>query len=108
VSGNPAGLRTATDALRVRGRLTVVAIHSEPVPVDLFRFFWRELELVGARVYERADFERAVELLAKGAVRAAELISTIEPLDRAPEAFDLLEHGADAMKVLIDCRTPAA
>lgn len=104
VSGSPAGLHAATHALRVRGRLVVVAIHSAPVPVDLFRVFWRELELTGARVYERADFERAVELLAAGAIQAERLISTVEPIGRAPEAFARLEEGADVMKVLIDCR----
>jgi (R,R)-butanediol dehydrogenase / meso-butanediol dehydrogenase / diacetyl reductase len=104
VSGSVAGLRSATHALRVRGRLVVVAIHSLPVPVDLFRVFWRELELRGARVYEREDFERAVELLAGGAIPAARMISAVEPIARAPEAFALLEDGAGVMKVLIDCR----
>jgi (R,R)-butanediol dehydrogenase/meso-butanediol dehydrogenase/diacetyl reductase len=104
VSGSPVGLRAATHAVRVRGRLVVVAIHAQPVAVDLFRVFWRELELIGARVYERPDFERAVELLATGGIPAAELISAVEPLDRTPEAFAALESGADVVKVLIDCR----
>lgn len=107
VSGSPAGLRAATHTLRVRGRLVVVAIHTQPVAVDLFRVFWRELELVGARVYERPDFQRAVELLATGAIQADELISAVEPLDRTPEAFAALESGAEVMKVLIDCREAA-
>jgi (R,R)-butanediol dehydrogenase / meso-butanediol dehydrogenase / diacetyl reductase len=108
VSGTAPGLRAATHALRVRGRLVVVAIHSEPVPVDLFRVFWRELELMGARVYERADFERAVELLTAGAIPAARFISSVHPIDRAPEAFALLDGGGEVMKVLIDCRAGAA
>ena len=53
VSGSPRGLADATAALGARGRLVVVAIHPEPVPVDLYRVFWRELTLIGARVYER-------------------------------------------------------
>ena len=44
--------------MAVRGRLVVVAIHATPPPVNLFRVFWRELTLIGARVYERADFGR--------------------------------------------------
>jgi (R,R)-butanediol dehydrogenase / meso-butanediol dehydrogenase / diacetyl reductase len=108
VSGNAGGLRAATHALRAHGRLVVVAIHSDPVPVDLFRVFWRELELIGARVYERADFERAVELLAKGIIPTDRLISTVQPIDRAPDAFALLEEGADVMKVLIDCQPQTA
>lgn len=103
VSGSEAGLRTATQVLRVRGRLVVVAIHPQPVAVDLFRVFWRELTLIGARVYERRDFERAVELLAAGAIPAPRLISAVEPLERTPEAFSRLESGAEVVKVLIDC-----
>jgi 2-desacetyl-2-hydroxyethyl bacteriochlorophyllide A dehydrogenase len=104
VSGSLAGLEVATHAARVRGRLVVVAIHNQPVPVDLFRVFWRELEVIGARVYERTDFERAVELLGAGAVPADQLISAIEPLERIPDAFASLESGADVVKVLIDLR----
>lgn len=107
VSGSGAGLTAATHALRVRGRLVVVAIHSDPVPVDLFRVFWRELELFGARVYERTDFERAVALLAAGAIPAAQLISAVEPLERTQAAFAALDGGDEVMKVLIDCRPEA-
>lgn len=105
VSGSPRGLHTAIHALRVRGRLVVVAIHSQPVATDLFRVFWRELELVGARVYEREDFEQAVRLLADRGVPARELISAVEPLDQTAAAFDALEAGAGVMKVLIDLRS---
>lgn len=105
VSGTPAGLATATHALRVRGRLVVVGIHNQPVPVDLFRVFWRELTLIGARVYERRDFDRAVEMLAAGEVPAAHLISAVQPLERTADAFSALEAGAEVVKVLIDCRS---
>jgi (R,R)-butanediol dehydrogenase / meso-butanediol dehydrogenase / diacetyl reductase len=107
VSGTETGLAAATHALRVRGRLVVVAIHSRPVAVDLFRVFWRELELRGARVYERIDFEHAVALLASGAIPAARLITDIEPLERTQAAFAALEGGGEVMKVLIDCRRQA-
>jgi 2-desacetyl-2-hydroxyethyl bacteriochlorophyllide A dehydrogenase len=104
VSGAVPGLLTATHALRVRGRLVVVAIHSRPVEVDLFRVFWRELELVGARVYERADFEEAVRLLGDGVLPARELISAVVSLERTADAFAALEAGAEIVKVLIDVR----
>jgi 2-desacetyl-2-hydroxyethyl bacteriochlorophyllide A dehydrogenase len=104
VSGAAAGVATAVDALATRGCLVQVAIHTAPREVNLHRFFWRELTLVGARLYERADFEEAARLLADGAIPAKELISRVEPLDRCAEAFDALEAGG-VMKVLIDCRT---
>ena len=32
-------------------------------PVDLFKFFWKELKLIGARVYEKEDYEKQSLLL---------------------------------------------
>ncbi len=102
VSGAVAGMETAIQSLAVRGRLVVVAIHATPPPVDLFRVFWRELTLIGARVYDRTDFEEAVRLLASGEVPAGPLITAVEPLARVASAFETLESGR-AMKILIDC-----
>ena len=64
VSGAPAAVLAATGVAKVRGTLVIVAIHPQPRPIDLQRVFWRELTILGARVYQRVDFERAVELLA--------------------------------------------
>jgi (R,R)-butanediol dehydrogenase / meso-butanediol dehydrogenase / diacetyl reductase len=107
-SGAPAGLATAVDGLAVRGRLCLVAIHPQPREVNLHRFFWRELTLVGARLYNRDDFERAVALIASGDVPALTLVSRIEPLATAARAFEALEAGGDVMKVLVDCRDVGA
>jgi (R,R)-butanediol dehydrogenase / meso-butanediol dehydrogenase / diacetyl reductase len=103
VSGAIAGIETAIQSLSVRGRVVVVAIHSTPPPVNLFRVFWRELTLIGARVYERADFEEAVRLLESGAVPAAAMITAVEPLGDVSDAFAELESGR-AIKMLIDCQ----
>ncbi|NAZ81604.1 alcohol dehydrogenase catalytic domain-containing protein [Kineococcus sp. R8] len=107
VSGAAGGVGTAVSVLGVRGRLCLVAIHPTPREVDLHRFFWRELTLVGARLYERADFERAVDLVASGAVPADTVISRVVPLADAPAAFAALEGGAGVVKVLVDCRADA-
>jgi 2-desacetyl-2-hydroxyethyl bacteriochlorophyllide A dehydrogenase len=103
VSGAAAGVETAVEVLGVRGRLCMVAIHPWPREVNLHRFFWRELTLVGARLYDRADFEKAVELVADGTVPARLLISKVVPLAEAPSAFETLESGGDVMKVLVKC-----
>ena len=101
VSGAPAGVDTAVEVLAVRGKLVMVAIHPVPRPVNLHRFFWRELTLLGARLYRREDFERAVELVGSGRVSVERLISRVVPLGDVAAAFTALESGA-AMKVLID------
>lgn len=104
VSGAAAGVDTAVEALATRGRLVQVAIHPTPREISLHRFFWRELTLVGARLYDREDFETAVRLIAEGEIPVGTLISRIEPLDRAADAFEALESGAGVMKILIDCQ----
>ena len=81
----------------------MVAIHPVPREVDLFRLFWRELSVVGARVYERADVERAVDLIARGDIPADELITRVVPIGRVNEAFDALERGEE-VKILVDCQ----
>jgi len=106
VSGSAAGVSMATEVLATRGRLVMVAIHTVPREVDLFRLFWRELSIIGARVYERQDVERAVELVARGSIAADILITRVIPIDRVNEAFDALEHGGE-VKVLVDCRDGA-
>ena len=103
VSGAAAGVDTAVDVLGVRGRLCLVAIHPRPREVNLHRFFWRELTLVGARLYDRSDFEKAVTLVDDGTIPADRLISKVVPLTQAPAAFEALEGGGDVMKILVDC-----
>ena len=105
VSGSQAGALVMTRLAGLRGRLVVVAIFPEPLPVNLFDFFWKELELRGARVYEPEDYDRAIELLRAGSLPLERLITSVEPLDRLPAVFE--EHGrvSAAMKILVDCST---
>lgn len=101
VSGSAAAVQGATSLVKVRGTLVVVAIHSQPRPLDLHRVFWRELRILGARVYERRDFERAAELVAEGTMPVEELVTGIVPLTEVQSAFGVLEAG-QAMKLLIE------
>ncbi|MEV4754408.1 alcohol dehydrogenase catalytic domain-containing protein [Micromonospora sp. NPDC049559] len=104
VSGSAAGVGTAVDVLTTRGRLVLVAIHPRPREVNLHRFFWRELELLGARLYQRDDMAEAIRLVASGAVPAGQLISRVEPVEAVNAAFVALEEGGGVLKVLLDWR----
>ena len=101
VSGAAAAVATTTAVAKVRGTVVVVAIHAAPRAVDLQRVFWRELTVLGARVYQRVDFETAVELIGAGAIPTAALITRVAPLAEIRTAVDDLEGGR-AMKILID------
>jgi (R,R)-butanediol dehydrogenase/meso-butanediol dehydrogenase/diacetyl reductase len=104
VSGSAAGAATMTQLVRSRGRIVIVAIFAEAPRVDLFRFFWRELRLCGARVYEPEDFNQATALAASGALPLERLISAKRPLKDLQKVFELIESNTDLMKVLMDTR----
>jgi len=103
VTSSKAGAEMMTKLPRVRGRIVVVAIFSQPLPVDLFKFFWREISLRGVRVYEAQDFEEAITLAAAGALPLDQLITNVCPLDELEWGIRQLEKGGEVMKVLIEC-----
>jgi (R,R)-butanediol dehydrogenase/meso-butanediol dehydrogenase/diacetyl reductase len=107
VSGSAAGAMMMTRLAGLRSRIVVVAIFAAPPPVNLFDVFWKELEVLGTRVYEPEDYEKAIGLLAGGRLPLADLITSVEPLERMPTALEQLERNPSAMKILVDCRAEA-
>lgn len=103
VSGAAAGAEMMTRLPRTRGRIVVVAIFSEPPKVDLFRFFWRELKLLGARVYEPQDFEQAIRLAASGTLPLERLVTATLPLEDLEAGLRQMERGGEVMKILVQC-----
>jgi 2-desacetyl-2-hydroxyethyl bacteriochlorophyllide A dehydrogenase len=104
VSGARSAVLGMTDLLALRGRIVLVAIHPQPVEVNLFQFFWKELRLAGARVYEREDYEEAIRLMAAGALPLARLVTAVRPLTELPAVMAELETDPRAVKVLLDCQ----
>jgi (R,R)-butanediol dehydrogenase / meso-butanediol dehydrogenase / diacetyl reductase len=103
VTGSAAGAELMTKLVRVRGRIVIVAIFSETPRVNLFQFFWRELRLLGARVYERQDFDTAITLAASGSLPLTRLITEVCPLEDLESALHRLESGGEVMKILVRC-----
>jgi 2-desacetyl-2-hydroxyethyl bacteriochlorophyllide A dehydrogenase len=102
VTGNPAAVRAVTDVVRVWGTISLVAIHAEPMPVNLYRMFARELNMHGSRLYGREDWEEAIRLAASGAVDLAPLVSRTIPLEALQEGMEQALGGGPVMKVLVD------
>jgi (R,R)-butanediol dehydrogenase/meso-butanediol dehydrogenase/diacetyl reductase len=102
VTGSAAGAEIMTQLPRIRGRIVAVGIFNKPAPVDLFRFFWRELNLQGARVYEHQDFDRAIELAATGRLALDRIITQVRPVDELQAGLQLVESGGEVMKILLE------
>jgi 2-desacetyl-2-hydroxyethyl bacteriochlorophyllide A dehydrogenase len=103
VSGSQSGAELMTRLPRTRGRIVIVAIFAEPPRVDLFRFFWRELKLAGARVYEPQDFEAAIALAASRQATLERLITNVSPLDGLEDCMHQMARGGEVMKILVNC-----
>ena len=104
VSGSPTPRALVTEVVRVWGTVSIIAIHSEPVPFHLYSLFARELSVHGSRLYTRAAWEEAIRLAASGAVRVGPLVSRVIPLDDLQNGMEEALGGGPVMKVLVDLR----
>jgi threonine dehydrogenase-like Zn-dependent dehydrogenase len=68
------------------------------VSLDAHAIHYREVSIVGSFHYTPREADEALALLSKGAVPAAEIVSSSRPLADWRAAFDLARSGA-AMKV---------
>ena len=103
VSGSAPGVEVMTELPNVRGRIVMVAIHPQPKPVNLFKFFWSEIKMIGARLYEEQDFDEAIELAAGGKLHLDKLITQISPIDDVQKTFETIDGNPDGIKYLIKC-----
>jgi 2-desacetyl-2-hydroxyethyl bacteriochlorophyllide A dehydrogenase len=104
VSGSTAGVQAMTDVVNVRGRIVMVAIHGEKRQVDLFKFFWSEIRLLGARLYQEEDYEEAIRIAASGKIPFDNLITQVNTLDNIQQVFEEIDSNPSGMKYLIDCQ----
>lgn len=102
VTGNPLAARAVADVVRVWGTVSIVAIHTEPVPVNLYQMFARELVMHGSRLYARTDWEEAIRLVASEAVPVGPLVSRRIPLESLQRGMEEALGGGPVMKVLVE------
>lgn len=102
-----AGVQPALDIMcevaGIRSRILMVAIHGDKKPVDLFKFFWKELSLIGARVYEKEDYEKSIELITENKLPFEAMITDVQPLSKIQQVFENIDKNPSGMKVLMDC-----
>ncbi|WP_298484658.1 alcohol dehydrogenase catalytic domain-containing protein [uncultured Maribacter sp.] len=104
VAGVQPALDVMTEVAGIRGRILMVAIHGEKKPIDLFKFFWKELKLIGARVYEKEDYEKSIALITANELPFEEMITDVQPLSNIQQVFENIDKNPDGLKVLMDCQ----
>jgi (R,R)-butanediol dehydrogenase/meso-butanediol dehydrogenase/diacetyl reductase len=103
-TGHPAVSPTVLAWAATGGTVVVVGVYPGVVGVDLQEVTFRELSLIGTRVYTADDVAATVALVGRGAVDAR-LITNVVPLGQGAGAIARLRNGTD-LKVLI--KGPAA
>jgi L-iditol 2-dehydrogenase len=104
-SGAVGTVKQALQLTRRGGRIVVVGMFLEPVPIELTSISLNELEFIGSVVYDHDDFKKAVDWIDSGLFDFAKLITHIFPLEKAEAAMNLLiRHEEDAIKILLDLK----
>lgn len=105
--GNSDTIALAPRLASKRGRVALLTLRNEPVPINFFQFVCDEIELIGSfsHVYDE-DFAAAVKLLGDGRIDAAPFITGRIGLDDIVEKGleELLRDKAGNIKILVSPR----
>jgi threonine dehydrogenase-like Zn-dependent dehydrogenase len=101
-TGVPDPIRAAVDMVASAGRVTVVGMSGEEVPLRIGTFTEKEVDLLGVSCCGPEEFEEAVRFVEDNQAALQPLITRRFSLDRAPEALAYaMENPAEVMKVVI-------
>lgn len=89
-TGDPAGFAAAARLVRPRGTLVVKSTFHGETPISFTPLVVDEITVVGSRC---GPFERAIELLVRGAIGVRPLLTATYPLEEYAQAFDRARGG---------------
>ena len=92
--------KTSLALVRPWGRVVICGATTGPnPPAQLHRIWWKQLTIFGSTMGTPEDFAGAYELVRSG--RAKPVIDTVLPLERAREAHERVEAGAQFGNVVL-------
>jgi L-iditol 2-dehydrogenase len=101
-AGSAPAISDAVRLARKGSMIVVVGVFGAPPVVDLSVVQDRELTLAGSLMYRKNDYEAAISMASRGAIRFQELISRRFSLDDYAAAYRTIDEAAgNIMKVII-------
>ncbi len=101
--GVEATITAAVANIQKGGTIVIVGVFGDKPRLDLATVQDRELNLRGTLMYQRPDYQRAVELIASGGIITEPLVSKHYSMDDYIEAYRFIDKFGDkSMKVVID------
>jgi L-iditol 2-dehydrogenase len=105
--GIDATVRGAIDCVRKGGTVVLVGNVTPEVTLPLQKVVTRQIRLQGSCASE-GEYERGIELVAKGTIRVKPLITAVAPLEDGPRWFErLYAREPNLMKVVLTPETRA-
>ncbi|MGD8866156.1 MAG: zinc-binding dehydrogenase [Gemmatimonadales bacterium] len=91
-------------ALARNGRLVTYGATTGPRgQVDIRLAFWKQLQIIGSTMSSRSEFEEVMALIFQGELEP--VIDVVWPLDKARQAHERLEAGAQLGKIVLSLHT---
>jgi threonine dehydrogenase-like Zn-dependent dehydrogenase len=97
-AGHPTAAQEMTTLVRSRATIINLGVFKKPVEVDMQAINFKEIQLLGSRVYERNDFQTAIDLAMT--LPLEQIISHSFNLSEVSRAFEQFQ-SSEACKVLI-------
>ena len=99
-AGSDSAALQMCDLLRPRGKVIMVSVHKEPHHVNLREVSFKEITMIGTRVYTRESYQKAVDMIKH--LHVDELISHKLDINNAASGFELMQKPEDVCKVIIN------
>ena len=99
-SGAAAGIDLAMEAVRRRGKVSLMGLPGRRVEVDVEKIAYKELRVSGGLGQRRASWERALKLMAWRRIDNERLVSHELPLGEWRRGFEMMERR-EGLKLLL-------
>ena len=101
-AGTSGSLTDAIEFTRKNGRISLLGIYSEPVPINAFKIAQWNITLAGSRAEGDRALSKVAPLMGDGRIKARPLITHTFPLDQINQGFQtFINRIGGAIKVVI-------
>ena len=97
---NKENLDFALELVRKHGTIIMMATPPKSIDFDLYKIFFKELNIKWSICYNFEEFKKAADLIENGVINAKKIITKSFSFDKATEAFKFKANNF-ALKVII-------
>jgi 2-desacetyl-2-hydroxyethyl bacteriochlorophyllide A dehydrogenase len=102
-AGHPSSALEMSSLVRSRGVIVNLGVFKKPVPIDMQAINFKEIEILGSRVYERKDFETAIGLAMQ--LPLERIVTHAYSLQDVGAAFEQFRSGEVCKALILPLKT---